>query len=353
MLRRLLPLFLLLSLNGCAYLASVSSDLDARLDRWVAQQEYGKALAALRHIKPTHANYALLMKKRDAILIKSEQYERDTVAQATELARRGQWAQALERYEQALTRLPEGKTLRAGQAQLLKQQAARLDDVELDLLIARGEGVLQLLPIYTKRASMDPRSWQAQRELRAAQETAERIGLELTRRGRNALEQRDLNQARRSLPLALRLYPSPETKQANQDLLRRLGPPAPAGKPATARAGRDDETPDLLQRYRKAYGSKEWSEAQRLLALLELQASPPDELAQLRSELNAEVTEAVNKHIESGIAWYSDGKYEQALIVWQQAQQLDPGNERIRAHIERVERVLEKLRTLQEKRGAE
>lgn len=352
MLRRLLPLFALLALNGCAYLASVSSDLDARLDSWVAQQEYGKALAALRHVKPTHANYAQLMKQRDAILLKSEQYERETVTQATELARRGQWAQALERYEQALSRLPEGKTLRAGQAQLLKQQAARLDDVELDLLIARGEGLLQLLPLYTKRANVDPRSWQAQRDLRTTQEEAERIGLELTRRGRNALEQRDLNQARRSLPLALRLYPSPETKQANQDLLRRLGPPAPAGKP-TAKASRDDETADLLQRYRKAYSNKEWHEAQRLLALLELQSSPPEELPQLRSELNAEVTEAVNRHIERGIALYSDGKYEQALSVWQQAQQLDPGNERVRAHIERVERVLEKLRALQEKRGAE
>lgn len=352
--RRLLPLFLLLLLlNGCAYLASVSGDLDAQLDRWVAQLEYGKALAALNHVKPTRADYAALMKKRDTILIKAEQYERETVGQAAELARRGQWEQALERYEQALARVPDGKIVQTGHAQLLRQQAARLDELELDLLIARGEGLLHLLPAYTNRANVDPRSWRAQRELRTAQEDAERIALELTRRGRAALEQRDLNQARRSLPLALRLHPSPETKQANQDLLRRLGPPAAQTTKPAAKPGREDDTRELLQRYRQAYGNKDWGEAQRLLALLELQPSPPDDIAQLRSELNAEVAEAVNRHIEQGIALYSDGKYERALAVWQQVLQLDPGNERARAHIERAERVLEKLRTLQEKHSGE
>lgn len=351
--RRLLLLFLLLSLNGCAYLASVSGDLDAQLDRWIAQQEYGKALAALGHVKPTRADYVALMRKRDTILLKAEQYERETVSQATDLARRGQWQQALERYDQALSRLPDGKILQTGHAQLLRQQAARLDELELDLLIARGEGLLHLLPAYTNRANVDPRSWRAQRELGIAQEDAERIARELTRRGRIALEQRDLNQARRSLPLALRLHPDPETKQANQDLLRRLGPPAAQATKSATKPSREDETRELLQRYRQAYANKEWGEAQRLLALLELQPSPPEESAQLRSELNAEVAEAVNRHIEQGITLYSDGKYERALVVWQQALQLDSGNERARAHIERAERVLEKLRTLQEKRSGE
>lgn len=351
--RRLLLLLLLLSLNGCAYLASVSGDLDAQLDRWTAQQEYGKALAVLAHVKPTRADYAVLMRKRDTILAKAEQYERETVSQATDLARRGQWQQALERYDQALSRLPDGKILQAGHAQLLRQQAARLDELELDLLIARGEGLLHLLPAYTNRANVDPRSWRAQRELRSAQEEAGRIAHELTQRGRMALEQRDMNQARRSLPLALRLHSTPETKQANQDLLRRLGPPATQTTKPAAKPSREDETRELLQRYRQAYAGKDWGEAQRLLALLELQPTPPDDIVQLRSELNAEVAEAVNRHIEQGITLYSDGKYERALAVWQQALQLEPGNERVRAHIERAERVLEKLRTLQEKRSGE
>lgn len=348
---RLLTLLLLLTLNGCAYLASVSGDVDSHVERWVAEQEYGKALAALSHIKPEHPDYAALMKKRAAVAHRAGQYERETVNQSMELARQGQWEQALERTALALSRLPDSSVLQDSQRRLLQQQAARLEQLDLELLLARGEGLLRLLPVYGTRASVAPHTWSTQSDLRAAQAEAARIGAELTRLGRTALEHKELDKARRTLTLALRLHPAPETKHANQELLRRLGPPAPAK--AASKTAREDETQELLQRYRQAYADKNWGEAQRLLALLELQPTPPDEVAQLRSELNAEVAEAVNQHTERGIALYSRGKYEQALAAWRKAQQLDPANERVNAHAERAERVLEKLRTLQEKRSGE
>ncbi len=351
---RLLPLLLLLlSLNGCTYLVTVSGDLDAYLDRWVVQQEYGKALAALSHIKPEHPDYPQLMRKREAILLKAEQYQKETVAQAAELVRQGQWEQALNRYDQALSRLPDSSMLQSGRARLEQQQAARLTELELEQLIARGEGLLQLLPVYVTRATVDPRSWRAQRELRATREEAEFIAAELARLGRAALERKEMAAARRSLPLALRLNPTNDIKRANQELLQRLGPPAAPTPKDSVKPTREDEIRELLQRYAQAYSHKDWAEAQRLLALLELQSSPPEELPQLRSELNAEVAEAVNRHTEHGIVLYSNGKYEQALAAWRKAQQLAPDNERVRAHIERAERVLEKLRSLQEKKGGE
>ncbi|PKM44279.1 MAG: hypothetical protein CVV05_11050 [Gammaproteobacteria bacterium HGW-Gammaproteobacteria-1] len=349
----LLSLLLLPALNGCTYLATFSGNLDEHIDGWVAQQEYGKALTALGHVKPGRADYAQLMKKRDAILLKAERYERDTVSQAAELARQGQWGQALDRYDQALSRLPESSVLRSSRARLEQQRAARLDALELDLLMARGEGLLHLLPVYNTRAIADPRSWSAQRDLRLAREDAERLSEELTRLGRAALERKELDLARRSLSLALRLNRSPDTKRANQELLQRLGPPAPPPAKPAIKQTREDETQELLQQYRQAYDGRNWSEAQRLLALLELQPSPPEDVAQLRSELNAEVAEAVNRLTEQGLALYSNGKYERALALWREAQQLDPSNERVRAHIERAERVLDKLRTLQEKKGSE
>jgi tetratricopeptide (TPR) repeat protein len=349
---RLLSLLLLLTLNGCAYLASVSGDVESHVERWVAEQEYGKALAALSHIKPEHPDYAALMKKRAAIARRAGQYERETVNQGMELARQGQWEQALERTALALSRLPDSSVLQDSQRRLLQQQAARLEQLELELLLARGEGLLRVLPVYSTRASVAPHAWSTQSDLRTAQAEAARVGAELTRLGRVALERKELDKARRTLSLALRLHPDPETKQANQELLRRLGPPAPAAK-AAGKTAREDETPELLQRYRQAYADKNWGEAQRLLALLELQPTPPDELAQLRGELNAEVAEAVNQHTERGIALYSRGKYAQALAAGRKAQQLDPANERVNAHVERAERVLEKLRALQEKRSGE
>jgi tetratricopeptide (TPR) repeat protein len=353
MFRRLLPLLLLLSLNGCAYLASVSGEVESHVDRWMEQQEYGKALAALEHVKTGHPDYSQLMKKRETILRQATQYERKTVAKTTELAGQGKWTQALELQAQALSRLPDSAVLQDNQRRLLQLQAARLDELGLDLLLARAEGLLRLLPVYNTLASVDPHSWRIQREVKSAHTDAEHVSNELIRLGRTALERKELDKARRSLSLALRLNPSPEAKEVNQELLRRLGPPAPAVIKSANKPSREEETQELLQRYHHAYSNKNWVEAQRLLALLELQSSPPDELPQLRSELNAEVAEVVNRHTEHGIALYSNGKYEQALAAWRKAQQLDPGNERVGAHIVRAERVLDKLRALQEKRDDE
>ncbi|MEW6646608.1 MAG: tetratricopeptide repeat protein [Pseudomonadota bacterium] len=349
--RRLLLIFMLpMLLHGCAYLASVSGDVDHQIEQWVQQQEYGKALSALSYIKPQHPDYARLMKKRDAVVRQAEQYARDTANQSAELARQGQWAQALELSTAALKRFPESSVLQHNHQRLLQQQAARLDEIDLELLQARAEGLLHLLPVYTSRATVDPYSWRARYDLRQLQEEAAEVSGELTRRGRLALERKDMVSARRSLNLALRLSPGPETRQANKELLRRLAPAVPA---TSGKASVEDETQELLQQYRQAYDSKNWIEAQRLLALLELQPTPPQELPQLRSELNAEVAEVVNRHTEQGITLYSRGKYEQALAAWRKAQQLDPANERVATHIERAERVLEKLRALQEKRSGE
>lgn len=352
--RRLLLILLLPPLlNGCAYLASISGDVDSQVDQWVQQQEYGKALNALGYITPQHPDYTRLMKKRDAVMHRAEQYARDTANQSAELARQGQWAQALELSTTALQHLPESSVLQSSHQRLLQQQATRLQELDLALLQARAEGLLHLLPVYGDRASVDPYSWRAQYDLRQLNKEAAEVSAELTRRGRLALEHKDMDSARRSLNLALRLSPGPETKQANKELLRRLAPAAPAAARAAGKSGTEEETQELLQQYRQAHGRKNWLEAQRLLALLELQSTPPQELAQLRSELNAEVAEVVNRHTEQGITLYSRGKYEQALAAWRKAQQLDPGNERVATHIERAERVLDKLRALQEKRSGE
>lgn len=348
---RFLPLLLLLlMLNGCSLLATVSGNLDTQLDHWEAAQEYGKALAALEQVRPEHPDYAQLMKRRETIRLKAARYENDTIAQAAELARQGQWGEALARYDEAQARLPASTALREGRAGLEQQRTARLSALELELLLARGEGLAQLLPVQTARAAADPHSWRTQRELRQVQQDAERLGTELTRIGRAALERQEFETARRNLSLALRLHATPEAQQAHQEVQRRLAPPPARPAPTPAKPVREDEQRELLQRYRTAFKARNWDEAQRLLRQLEAQPTPPQETTVLRRQLDAEIGKEVERFTKQGIALYSNGNYEEALAAWRKAQQLDPDNERVRAHIERAERVLQKLQTLQEKR---
>ncbi len=344
--RRLTVLLVALQLGGCAYIAAVGGHLDQQVDTWVAQQDYGEALAALSYVKPSNPDYKRLMAKRAAIETMARRYARHTVAEADQLARQGNWSRALHDYDVAQSRLPHSDILRRGRAQLEQRQQAQLAELDLNLLIARGEGLQRQLPIYTDIARTNPRDSEAQRKLGTIQKQAADVAAELVQRGRTALAHGALTTARRTLSLALRLTPNADTRQANQELLRRL---APHGTQNTA----DGNTKQLLQRYRQALNDKDLVEAQRLLSLLELQPSAPPQLSQLRSDLNDRIADVVHRYLDRGVALYGHGKYEEALAEWRKAQELDPENDTVNSHIARAERVLEKLQSLKERQGAD
>ena len=74
--RRLTLLLVALQLGGCAYIAAVSGHLEQQVDAWVAQQDYGEALAALSYVKPTDPDYKHLMAKRAASETMARRYAR-------------------------------------------------------------------------------------------------------------------------------------------------------------------------------------------------------------------------------------------------------------------------------------
>ena len=68
---------------------------------------------------------------------------------------------------------------------------------------------------------------------------------------------------------------------------------------------------------------------------------------QLRQRIETRVAEG----IKQGQALYSQGHLRQALSVWEQTADLDPGNQELQEHINRVERFLNKLTELHEGRS--
>lgn len=347
-----LLLILMLPLGGCAYIASVSDNFEQQLNEWVEQEEYGTALRALSYVKPDRPDYRRLMVRRETILRLSQLYEKRTVNRAEEHLREGRWAEALQLYEVGLDKLPESKALSDGYVHLQRLQAQRLAELETDLLIARGNSLLELLPVYARRTEVDPKNRDLHQQLSKARDEAASVSTELTRRGSMALERNDMATAQRTLPLALRLQPSSDTKRANQALLQQVTTQQPvSSKPATEKPSRDEGSTELLQQYRQAFSRNDLPEARRIVAILELQPKPPAELVQIRRELETAIAASVRQHLDRGVALYSHGEYEKALANWHAAKVLDPDNERVNAHIARVERVLSKLQTLQQKQS--
>lgn len=375
--KQILWLFGIVVLNqimGCASIVQPTGNINERIDYWLEQQEYGKALELVAelndHPSPDITNPQEIQKK---ILGQAERYEKRVMADAEKSAANSDWHTALALYQEALSRLPDSELLQQGQQQLLQRQQESLARLELDQLIVQGEWMRKDLLLSKKTASTAPDGWFVQYKLGRKEADAQDLATELAEHGRLALERRDLALAKRTLPLAMSLYAAPEIEDANRRLQELLKEDDIKQKRIIDEQQKlildqhvnqqkkkrrlfnikvQRESKQLMADFKKAYEENNLMKAQQLMRKLEKFSINNKELQELSRQLDNDVAEHVQDLIETGITYYSRQQYEQAISSWKEAQILDPKNERLTADIGRAERVLEKLHSLREKQGS-
>lgn len=375
--KQILWLFGIVVLNqimGCASIVQPTGNINERIDYWLEQQEYGKALELVAelndHPSPDITNPQEIQKK---ILGQAERYEKRVMADAEKSAANSDWHTALALYQEALSRLPDSELLQQGQQQLLQRQQESLARLELDQLIVQGEWMRKDLLLSKKTASTAPDGWFVQYKLGRKEADAQDLATELAEHGRLALERRDLALAKRTLPLAMSLYAAPEIEDANRRLQELLKEDDIKQKRIIDEQQKlildqhvnqqkkkrrlfnikvQRESKQLMADFKKAYEENNLMKAQQLMQKLEKFSINNKELQELSRQLDNDVAEHVQHLIETGITYYSRQQYEQAISAWKEAQILDPKNDRLTADIGRAERVLEKLHSLREKQGS-
>ena len=143
--RKLTFLLLAISLapGGCAWLDSFRSDLPGQIAAWEASGEYGRALATLRYVEPTHPRYAQLRKQKKRIERLARELTVKTIRQANALITKGEWARADALYRDVLVRLPEDSKLLAARQEFLNRRTSYLMHIEAKRLLSRGEQLLR------------------------------------------------------------------------------------------------------------------------------------------------------------------------------------------------------------------
>lgn len=352
MIRACLSLLLagaLLALSGCATLDAMRGDLASRVDRWAGEQEYERALKAIAQVKPDHPDYAALQARVPKLERQAATYTEQVIARAAKLAGEAQWQAALEAYEEGLDKLPSNAALRQARDSFLQARDSRIEDLELRLLISRGQQLVRELPLRREIAATIPRSRDARRELadteRGAREAAQRLLVS----GRTALENGDAYLAQRCLVLAATLAPSDETKAALAEARKRRPrreEPKVSSAPSETPVDRGTEA---LAYARSALAENDLLAAKELLQ--EAAALQPDDpqLAALQRALQKEIRAEVDRGIERGRRLYSQGNIEGALAVWTPLLRLEPENRQLNEHIDRAKRVLANLRDLESK----
>jgi tetratricopeptide (TPR) repeat protein len=365
--RGLLPLLFVFVglLGGCAELSMRLGvgDLDDHLDRLVAAQEYGRALDLIDAVPERDPEYQHYRYRREHILDLAARYEVETFAEAAQAQVDGDWEAALARYQEGLDKYPDSILLQDGLRYLRDAQAKRTDEISQELLINRGQYLVEALPRQRKLTEVDPENRGARRLREQLEREALEVGAALGERGGRALERGDVDLAERTLPLAAKLNPSPEIEARYQGL-KALERAARTQERTEQKKVQVDKQRERVQarklRSRELYAIYERAEQNQdlvrardaLSEIIRIEGKSSRAVA-LLDDLEARIDVRVEDLNAQGGTSYSRGQFEDAVVFWKRALELDPDNEEVQSNLRRAQRVLAKLKELREKQKVE
>jgi tetratricopeptide (TPR) repeat protein len=342
-----------LLLAGCANMLPARPGSDARIHRWIEQQRYGAALQARERRTtndPTKENRTWLAHVKTL----AADYDAKLAATALTQQTRGQWKEAFATVDQALQNYPKGPKLLKARTVLRQKQSKRLDQLETDLLFAKGEWLKRSAPLYQELAKTDPddleTAWKAEQLEKQKRDSAARL-LHL---GNKALDHRRYKLAHRALELADQLHSNRESKQALGQLHHVLDQQAEKKRVRARQAQtrqRNEQTRRLMTEVHQAIMNADLNRARDKLAELTALEGNDPQLDELAKALDQAIAAKVTELTAQGNTLYTRGKIRDAKRTWESALELDPGNQHLRSRIERAERVLNKLQKLQQQKN--
>jgi tetratricopeptide (TPR) repeat protein len=355
----LLFLFISLLQGGCVLTTSYAK-LEPQLEQWESDREYGRTLDALGQIDPKDPNYIKASAARKQVEKHAADYEQQVRKETYQKQMKGDWAAALDQYDEALNKHPKSVVIKDGLAKLHLQQRETLDTLERKRLIQHGEWLRDVLPVYRDIARVDPRSSEAQNRLKRIIGEAGTISQELALIGNKALADNDTDTAEETLPLAFDLNKDPVIEES-LNALRSQQKIATEKQRATRRKHEQQRQREqdkkertlnaIVKRYDTAFAKQDFFVAQQQLAELEKVEPTYSKLTLMQGTLKKAVDDKVSTLFDAGVSAYSRGLFEQAAREWRSVLKLNPNHQQAKENLERAEKVLKKIERLKEKQG--
>lgn len=339
----LLVILLALGNSGCALLYSFDDNLNEKIDNWLKDEEYGKASDALTYIRESHPQYAQLQNKKAIVEKRAKLYEQQQLAAIQSHMQKHEWQQAHEVVSTALKKLPDSEPLRDARQDFLQKRALYLNKLHIHQSIYKAEWLIKNKQVQEELIAATPEDTTARRNYRRYTRQVEDSYLEMVECGEECTESGELELAERCFSLANNLQPG----QALQSRLNAL-----QDKLAGQKENRKDELTrqgqNILSEAKKQMQAGDLKKAIAEFSKLSIKDKNHSQSKSFKKELDTRVHEHVKQNIELGRKLYSQGEIKQALAIWNDIRELDPDNEYLISHIERAQRVLDKVNKLQE-----
>jgi hypothetical protein len=327
--------------NGCAYMYTFDKDLDSKIQEWVKEHEYTKALDVLSHIKKGHSQYTLLQKRKQEVEQAAARFEKVKLREIDAHIAAQDWQAAENSLNYSMAKLPDSKKLQAEYNKFIKQRGQYLKGLYYQLYINKAEWLVKNKDVQQELARTLPDDNATQKAIQKHKQEIEKVYQQLLICGIEGMNIDDLEMAEQCYLLADELKPSQDIQNTIIDIQAKL-------------AKRQKNKPLLLSERGKKLLEKAKATLKQgdLKVTLKAYRRIPTKdkkhalVTAFKQELDSRIKENVTQSIELGRKLYSQGQIEQALAVWNDVRELAPDNDYLISYIDRARRVLENLEKL-------
>ena len=344
-------LLLLFYLSACAGLDPTADRLK-KLDRFLAAQEFDQALSLIADTPRLESNTIALEKEWEIIVGQLHLFEKSTISKALRQEQDNDWPGAKATYEKALKTAATSQDLQQSQRAMLHRFQRKMQALENEELIVNGEWLYRKLPLLKEQHGNDPDNQLIKWKYQHTRDEAKETGVKLLQLGEEMLAEKNIEMARRSIPLAAVLFVGQESKNAVDRLNTILRGREERSRKNQERSRRNQakiveaKGKKQVDAFNNAMAHGKLSLARTVLAELTSISTRPVQTELMQERLDKEIADYVQEETAIGTAFYRVGEYELAITVWQNIIELVPDNEIVTGKLDRAKRIVEKLESL-------
>ena len=349
----LLLIVMLTVINGCQVIPGGNQPRQIdELDALRSLQEYDQALARARQLKhyfntPTHKK--LLQDVRS----EADAYDQEQASKVQAKILEQDWGGAYRLLKESLGKYSGGEKLQAAEREFISRNSVASRELYARMLIAKADWILQ-----TEKLQRSINATQVQSESPDGNNYApperKSIAKQLYDFGKMAYEEGNLELANDLYTMSDKLDPSVDTGRAKAQLdqlrYQRVQREQQVQQQRT-RQQRQQRVKKLSKTIEEYLRTGDLIAARNWLAKLRAADRHSKEYEELRKKLTEKLDARIQVILNRGNTLYSNNRYEESILVWKSALELDPNNSKIQANISRAERILKRLNELEQRNG--
>ena len=322
-------------ISSCAQFYASRNNLNSYIDNWISEGNFLLIDKTIKIIDPSHPEYTRIIARKSEINKHKVSYISKTEHKAQTLKDKGQWNEAINEYDIALTQLPGNNQLAASKAMLINQHNKLINNLKKEMLLKRAYALIEYEDVYHKLELLAPNDRSAKVDIRRHKNEKKEVANHLIICSEYALGKKDYALAEECLQLSSQLI--------NTEAVRTLLIRTKNKRKALENKKRAEE---LLATYKAAYTAGDLPKARfHINTLITLQPDHPTAIA-LKKTLDKEIKSLLDKGIAEGRELYSKNNIKGALKIWKKLFKIDPDNEELKKLISRAKKVSKKIDTL-------